>query len=278
MSSSSSSPSSLTLFFLFASTFLYTSSNSFNITTILNQNKDFSTFNKLLSQTQLASTINSRQTITVLALSNDAMSFFSDQSTEDNKISLSLHVVLDYYDIKKLKSLSKKTAILTTLFQSSGQAKGQQGFINVTVKDNGDVMFGSAVRGSILDAQLIDSVASQPFNISVLHISSYIPIMNPDPSDTIYTSSSPLPAQPPNDDDYVYDEPPSPPSPPSSAKAHAPVAAKAHAPAAAKAHAPAAAAKAPSSKANSTTSASAINSHLDLAFAVVMSSFWLLMT
>ncbi|KAJ0249392.1 Fasciclin-like arabinogalactan protein 14 [Hirschfeldia incana] len=263
-----SSPSSLTLFFLFASTFLYTPSISFNITTILSQNKDFSDFNKLLSQTQIASTINSRQTITVLALSNDAMSFFSSQSIEDNKISLSLHVVLDYYDIKKLKSLSKKTAILTTLFQQSGQAKGQQGFINVTVKDNGDVMFGSAVRGSILDAQLLDSVASQPFNISVLHISSYIPIMNPDSNpDIIYTSSSPLPAQAPNDDDYEYDEPPSPPSPRSSAKAHAPAAAKA-----------AATAKAPSSKANSTSSASAITSQLDLAFAVVMSSFWVLMT
>ncbi|KAL0855159.1 hypothetical protein Bca101_060311 [Brassica carinata] len=261
---SSSSSSSLTVFFFFfASTFLYTSSNSFNITTILNQNKDFSTFNQLLSQTGLASTINSRQTITVLALSNDAMSSFSGQSIEDNKRSLSLHVVLDYYDIKKLKSLSKKTALLTTLFQSSGQAKGQQGFINVTVKDNGDVMFGSGVRGSGFDAQLIDSVASQPFNISVLHISSYISIMNPDNNpDTIYTSSSPLPAQPPNDDDYEFDEPP---SPPSSAKAHGPAAPKA-----------ATAPKASSSKANSTSSASAISSQLELAFAVVMSSSFLL--
>ncbi|KAF2580277.1 hypothetical protein F2Q70_00009880 [Brassica cretica] len=265
-----SSSTSLTLIFFFASAFLYTPSNSFNITTILSQNKDFSTFNKLLSQTGLASTINSRQTITVLALANDAVYLFADQSMEDNKVILSLHVILDYYDIKKLKSLSKKTAILTTLFQQSGQAKGQQGFVNVTVKDNGDIAFGSAVRGSLLDSQLIDSVASEPFNISVLHISSYIPLMNPNPSDKIYTSSSPLPAQAPNDDDYEYDEPPSPPSPPSSS-------AKAKAPAAAKAAA-AAAPKASASKANSTSSASVINSQLDLAFAVVMSSFWLFMT
>ena len=264
-----SSSTSLTLIFFFASAFLYTPSNSFNITTILSQNKDFSTFNKLLSQTGLASTINSRQTITVLALANDAVYLFADQSMEDNKVILSLHVILDYYDIKKLKSLSKKTAILTTLFQQSGQAKGQQGFVNVTVKDNGDIAFGSAVRGSLLDSQLIDSVASEPFNISVLHISSYIPLMNPNPSDKIYTSSSPLPAQAANDDDYEYDEPPSPPSPPSSS-------AKAKAPAAAKAAA--AAPKASASKANSTSSASVINSQLDLPFAVVMSSFWLFMT
>ncbi|CAH8354490.1 unnamed protein product [Eruca vesicaria subsp. sativa] len=259
-----SSSSSLTLIFFFASTFLYTSSNSFDITTILNQNKDFSDFNKLLTQTQLASTINSHQTITILALSNDAVSSFSDQPTEDIKKTLSLHVVLDYYDIKKLKSLSKKTALLTTLFQSSGQAKGQQGFINATVMSNGDVMFGSAVPGSLLDAKLIDSVASQPFTISVLHISSYIPIMNAASSDTPYVSSSPLPPQAPNDDDYEFDEPPSPPSPPSSAKG----------PAAAKA----AKAKAPSSKTESTSSVPAINSQLDLVFVVLMSSFLLFMT
>ncbi|XP_056866787.1 fasciclin-like arabinogalactan protein 14 [Raphanus sativus] len=266
---SSSSYSSLTLFFLLASAFIYTPSNSFNITTILSQNKNFSDFNKMLSQTQLASTINSRQTITVLALSNDAMSFFSSQSVEENKRAFSLHVVLDYYDIKKLKSLSKKTALLTTLFQSSGQAKGKQGFINVTVNNNGDVMFGSAVYGSLLDAQLLDSVASEPFNISVLHISTSIPIMDPNNSDFIYTSSSPLPAQAPNDDDYEYDEPPSPPSSSAKAKAHAPAAAKAAD----------TAPTASSSKANSTSSASVINSsQLDLAFAVVISSFWLFMT
>ncbi|KAG2305777.1 hypothetical protein Bca4012_085344 [Brassica carinata] len=259
---SSSSSYSLTLFFLFASTSLYTSSNSFNITNILNQNNEFSTFNNLLSQTGLASTINSRQTITVLALSNDAMSFFSSQSTEDNKKSLSLLIVLDYYDIKKLKNLNKKSVILTTLFQASGQAKGLQGFVNATVMNNGDVMFGSAVRGSGFDAKLIDSVATLAYNISVLHISSYISIMNPEGS-SYHGSTSPLPAQPPGDDDYESDEPPSPPS--STTK---PVVAAATA----------ATAKPPSSaKANSTSGVSAVNTP-NLAFAFVISSFWLFMT
>ncbi|KAL0719590.1 hypothetical protein Bca4012_068914 [Brassica carinata] len=259
---SSSSFASLTLFFFFASTLLY--AHAFNITRILNLNNEFSTFNNLLSQTGLASTINSRQTITVLALSNDAVSVFTDQSTEDNKKSLSLHVVLDYYDIKKLKSLNKKSVILTTLFQSSGQAKGQQGFINATVMSNGDVMFGSAVPGSILDAKLIDSVATHPYDISVLHISSYIPIMNPEGPSDHGSSSSPLPPQPPGDDDYTYDEPPSPPSSTTKPVVAAATAATAKPPSAA--------------KANSTTSGvSAINTH-NLAFAFVISSFWFFVT
>ncbi|CAH2053888.1 unnamed protein product [Thlaspi arvense] len=116
------------------------------------------------------------QTITVLALSNDAISSLSGQPNTMIKKILSLHIVLDYYDIKKLKNLNKKSAMLTTLFQSNGQAKGQQGFLNATVMKNGDVAFGSAVPGSTLNAQLVDSVASQPFNISVLHISSAIMI------------------------------------------------------------------------------------------------------
>ncbi|KAF8081552.1 hypothetical protein N665_0879s0008 [Sinapis alba] len=258
---SSSSSTSLTLSFLFFASTIFNYAHAFNITRILNLNNEFSTFNNLLSQTQLASTINSRQTVTVLALSNDAMSFFSDQSTEDNKKSLSLHVILDYYDIKKLKSLNKKSVILTTLFQSSGQAKGQQGFINATVMNNGDVMFGSAVRGSILDAKLIDSVATHPYNISVLHISSYIPIMNAEQPAPYGGSSSPLPPQPPGDDDYVYDEPPSPPS--STTKPFV-------------AAATAVTAKPPSATANSTTSGdSAINNTPNLAFVFVISSYFL---
>lgn len=259
---SSSYSSSLTLFFFFASTFLYTSSNSFNITNILNQNNEFSTFNNLLSQTGLASTINSRQTITVLALSNDAMTMFSSQSTEDNKKSLGLHIVLDYYDIKKLRSI--KSVILTTLFQASGQAKGLQGFVNATVMNNGDVMFGSAVRGSGLDSKLIDSVATHPYNISVLHISSYISIMDPEGPKDHGSSSSPLPVQPPGDDDYEYDEPPSPPS--STTKPFV-------------AAATAATAKPPSSaKDNSTTSGVSAISIPNLAFVFVISSFWCFMT
>ncbi|CAA7016784.1 unnamed protein product [Microthlaspi erraticum] len=255
MSSSSSSLILFFFFFLFASTFLFTSSNSFNITEILEQNKDFSTFNKLLSQTQLASTINSRQTVTVLALSNDVMSSSSpDRSTDEIKNILSLHIVVDYYDIKKLKDLKDKTVILTTLLQSSGQAKGRQGFVNATVMKNGDVEFGSAVPGSILSAKLIDSVASQPPSISVLHISSELPIMIDLPNDSPYKSSSPLPAQPPGDDDYTYDEPPSPPS-----------------------SAPAASATASHGKSNSTNGVAAISSQFDVAFAVVMSSFCLFM-
>ncbi|XP_010465042.1 PREDICTED: fasciclin-like arabinogalactan protein 14 [Camelina sativa] len=248
--------SSLTLFFFFVSTFLYTSSNSFNITNILNEHDDFSTFNKLLTETQLASTINSRQTITVLVVSNGGLSSLSGQPINLIKKILSLHIILDYYDEKKLKNLNKKSVLLTTLFQSSGQARGQQGFLNATVTKDGDVLFGSAVPGPDVNAELLDSVASLPFNISVLHISSAIMInVNadnaPPGSPLAPVSPPPRPAQPPNDDDYDYDEPPSPPS-----------------------SAPRAAAHGPSKSADSASGVSRINSLPALAFTLLMSSIW----
>ncbi|KFK38614.1 hypothetical protein AALP_AA3G137100 [Arabis alpina] len=248
-----SSSYSLTLIFFFASSFLYTSSNSFNITNILDQHHDFSTFNDLLTQTQLASAINSRQTITVLAVSNGALSSLSDKPKAMLKNILSLHIVLDYYDEKKLKNLNKKSVILTTLFQSSGLARGQQGFLNATVTKDGDVSFGSAVPGSPLNAQLEESVVSLPFNISVLHISSAIMIDDvkadnaPTTSPSSPVSSPPKPAETPESGDF--DEPPS--FAPDDAVADG-----------------------PSEEAGSASGVSSINSQLDLAFVLVMSSVW----
>ncbi|KAL7191564.1 hypothetical protein ACSBR2_023609 [Camellia fascicularis] len=164
-----------TLFFSLLLLFLFFHiANGFNITKLLSQYSDFSTFNSYLTQTQLAGDINSRQTITILVVDNDGMSSLSSKPANVLKKIMSIHVVLDYYDLPKLKKLSKKSSILTTLFQSSGQASGQQGFLNVTNMNNGDIVFGSAIHGSNLGANLVKSVASQPYNVSVLQISTVL--------------------------------------------------------------------------------------------------------
>ncbi|KAF2301658.1 hypothetical protein GH714_028524 [Hevea brasiliensis] len=108
---------------------------------------------------------------------------------------LSLHVILDYYDAAKLQNLSKKTVILTTLYQSSGQARGKEGFLNVTDMGGDQVAFGSAVAGSSLNSNLVKSVTSQPYNISVLQVSS--PIMPESVTKTNTRTSTPQPAEAP---------------------------------------------------------------------------------
>ncbi|EPS65223.1 hypothetical protein M569_09558, partial [Genlisea aurea] len=160
------------LFIFFFS--LFRTLAGFNITHILEQYPDFDSFNNFLTQAKLASQINSRQTITVLAVDNGGVSSLSGMSSDAMKNVLSAHVVLDYYDEAKLHKLSNKSAILTTLFQSSGLGRGQQGFLNVTILSGGKVAFGSAVAGAPLGANLVKSVFSQPYNVSVLQVSSLI--------------------------------------------------------------------------------------------------------
>ncbi|KAK6912425.1 FAS1 domain [Dillenia turbinata] len=196
--------------------FLISYSHAMNITQLLSKYPDFSTLNNYLSQTQLNAEINRRQSITVLALDNSAISSLSGKSNDVLRKLLSLHVILDYYDVPKLQKLENGSALLTTLYQTSGLANFQQGFLNVSItKGTNDIAFGSAVQGSALTAKLVKSVAQQPYDISVLQIDGPITAAGIDGSASILTGSPPpkAPGQAPA---------PSMQAPPPEATAHAP--------------------------------------------------------
>ncbi|XP_031264974.1 fasciclin-like arabinogalactan protein 3 [Pistacia vera] len=146
---------------------LFTSSltNAFNITKILSNTSDFGSFNNLLSQSGLAETINSRSSLTILALDNGAVGSLQGKSKDEVQRILTNHVVLDYIDQNKLKNLPKKTTTMTTLLQTSGVAQQGQGFSNVTVSGN-DILFGSEVKDSPLAARFVKSVYAEPYNSS----------------------------------------------------------------------------------------------------------------
>ena len=143
-----------------------------NITSILSAYPEYSQYNDFLSQTKLADEINTRQTITVLVLPNSA---FSDLTSKHPlsvvKSVLSLHILLDYFDPAKLHQISKGTTLSTTLYQTTGNAPGNLGFVNITDLQGGKVGFGSAAPGSKLDSSYTKSVKQIPYNISVLEIS-----------------------------------------------------------------------------------------------------------
>ncbi|CAL9245586.1 unnamed protein product [Arabidopsis halleri] len=149
-----------------------------NITQILSDTPEYSSFNSYLSQTKLADEINSRTTITVLVLNNGAMSALAGKHPLSVvKNALSLLVLLDYYDPLKLHQLSKGSTLTTTLYQTTGHAPGNLGFVNVTDLKGGKVGFGSAAPGSKLDSSYTKSVKQIPYNISVLEINA--PIIAP---------------------------------------------------------------------------------------------------
>ncbi|XP_015885320.3 fasciclin-like arabinogalactan protein 14 [Ziziphus jujuba] len=224
MDHKASSLLSLAVFFLL----FISSATAFNITKLLGTFPEFSNLNSLLLQNKLNDEINSRRTITVLAVDNSALSSLSGKPNDLIKKVLSAHVILDYYDVEKLTKAgtSNKTTMLTTLFQASGQAVAQEGFINVGLINEGEIAFGSAVKGANLDSKLVKSVAAQPFNISVLQITKPIAIPGIDSSASQSPSSAPVPAPksaPPAKSPV--------PSTPKKAPAAAPVPAKSKAPA-----------------------------------------------
>ncbi|ESQ39182.1 hypothetical protein EUTSA_v10001463mg [Eutrema salsugineum] len=149
-----------------------------NITQILADSPEYSSFNSYLSQTKLADEINSRTTITLLVLNNGAMSSLAGKHPLSViKNALSLLVLLDYYDPQKLHKISKGTTLSTTLYQTTGNAPGNLGFVNITDLKGGKVGFGSAASGSKLDSSYTKSVKQIPYNISVLEIDA--PIIAP---------------------------------------------------------------------------------------------------
>ncbi|KAI3468405.1 hypothetical protein Pfo_025068 [Paulownia fortunei] len=168
--------------------------SAFNITLLLEKYPDFSEFNSLLSQTHLADDINRRKTITILAITNDRIGEISGKPEDVQKRILSNHVVLDYFDVLKLNKLKDSKTVLTTLFQATGIADEQQGFLNVVHSKDGSIAFGSAMKGAPIDSKLEGSVASQPYNISVLSISH--PIIAPGIDGTLSPVSAPPPKAP----------------------------------------------------------------------------------
>lgn len=146
-----------------------------NITKILEAYPEYSEFNNLLIQTKLADEINSREPVTVLVLSNGALSSITGKhplSVVKNE--LALHVLLDYFDAGKLHKISDGSTLSTTLYQTTGNAPGNIGFVNITDLKGGNVGFGSGVPGSTLDSTYSKSVQQQPYTISVLEISAPI--------------------------------------------------------------------------------------------------------
>ncbi|KAL8536837.1 hypothetical protein ACS0TY_012129 [Phlomoides rotata] len=206
--------------------------SAFNITLLLSRYPGYETFNDLLSKTNLAREINRRSTITILALTNDSMAPIAAKTEEVQTRILSNHVVLDYYDNLKLNKLKNTKTVLTTLFQASGTANGQQGFLAVVHRKDGSIVFGSAVKGAPLVSILEGSVAAQPYNISVLAVSQpiigpgidgeWVPVAEaPAPAKK---KASPPPAASPVEDEVVADAPAPEEAVPAPAPAEAPAA------------------------------------------------------
>ncbi|KAL0306255.1 UNVERIFIED_CONTAM: Fasciclin-like arabinogalactan protein 1 [Sesamum radiatum] len=156
---------------------LPSTTHAHNITRILDKYPEFSTFNHYLTVTQLAPEINRRETITVCAVDNAGMSDLLSKHLNIGAIKnvLSLHVLLDYFDSKKLHQITDGTALAATMFQATGSAPGSAGFVNITDLKGGKVGFSPQDNGGVVSATFVKPVEAIPYNISVIQISSILP-------------------------------------------------------------------------------------------------------
>ncbi|KAJ7297438.1 hypothetical protein O6H91_14G070100 [Diphasiastrum complanatum] len=176
-----------------------------NITTILDNYPQCSTFNNLLSKTGVASEINARNTITVLVPDNSVLDPFinslgnkaTDQQLADM---LRYNVLLSYYDSTQLQQISNGTTLTPTLYQTTGRAVGQYGTVNITDEKGGKVGLGMPVSGGTLQTQIVKSMKDISFNISVLQISNVLVpegVFSPVPAPAPVPVSPPAPAPAP---------------------------------------------------------------------------------
>lgn len=150
-----------------------TTTHAHNITRILAQHPDFSTFNHYLTVTHLAAEINRRTTITVCAVDNAAMSDLLSKHLTLYTIKnvLSLHVFADYFGAKKLHQITKRSTLTATMFQATGEAPGTSGYVNITDLKGGKVGFGAVDNGGKLSSTFVKSIEEHPYNISVIQVS-----------------------------------------------------------------------------------------------------------
>ncbi|XP_057799214.1 fasciclin-like arabinogalactan protein 3 [Salvia miltiorrhiza] len=213
-----------------------TTASAVKISILLGRFPGFEQFNQLLSSTHLAEEVDRHSGgITVLGLPNGRLGTLMQLPEEVQRSILSLHIILDYYDMAKLTKLppGNKTT-LTTLYQSSGVATGQQGFIDVVRRHDGTIVFGSAVPGSPQLTNFINPVVAQPFNISILSVSQPIIVAEIDgstvqpapdtPPPAPAAKLTPPPAASPPEEELAPDvpAPDAPPSAPAPAPASAP--------------------------------------------------------
>ncbi|KAG1358910.1 putative Fasciclin-like arabinogalactan protein 3 [Cocos nucifera] len=102
------------------------------------------------------------------------------------------HIILDYYDIRKISRIPCKSFLLTILFQTIGVATNKMGFLNLTHNIDKLVVFGSTIRGASHTSTLIKKVVIMPYNISILQISKPIISSGIDGAPSIIIVSAPL--------------------------------------------------------------------------------------
>jgi hypothetical protein len=144
---------------------------------------NFSSFRQLLISTGIINEVDMRSSLTFLMPDNAVLSNFvaSHQSLSPQEVTdvLSYHVLLQYLDVGNLQTLAYTPGSqVTTLYQTSGRANGQDGFVNITGMANNVISVSAAAPGSPSQAVIITNVTAAPYNYSFFQINNVLVPLN----------------------------------------------------------------------------------------------------
>ncbi|KAG2583235.1 hypothetical protein PVAP13_6KG153900 [Panicum virgatum] len=154
-----------------------------DITKVLAGFPEFSSFSSMLTETNVALAISSRDKVTVLALNNTAaaVAFGGTLRVPRSLLAdlLALHVVLDYIDKPRLGALQHdrkgEGSVVTTLLQVLRAPPRGVGFLRVYTGDAGRAMLSSAAPGGLgRNATVEKQITAKPYSVSVLQVSGFV--------------------------------------------------------------------------------------------------------
>ena len=136
---------------------------------------NYSIFRQLLISTGIINEVDMRSSLTFLMPDNAVLNTFvaSHQTLTAQEVAdaLRYHVLLQYLDVATLQTLAyQKGSQVTTLYQTTGRANGQDGFVNITGMANNVIDVSAAAPGSPPQAAIITNVTAAPYNYSFFQI------------------------------------------------------------------------------------------------------------
>eukprot|EP00252_Welwitschia_mirabilis_P023405 TRINITY_DN659_c0_g1_i2.p1 TRINITY_DN659_c0_g1~~TRINITY_DN659_c0_g1_i2.p1 ORF type:complete len:411 (-),score=32.65 TRINITY_DN659_c0_g1_i2:159-1391(-) len=151
----------------------------FNITTLLENHPEFQRCNDLLTTTNVAKEINNRTSLTILVppnsiLENFLASYGAHLPLVEIQYVMQYHVLLEYMDWGRLRQASDSGMLVTTLYQTTGKASKNFGYVNITSdKKKGQISI-RALDPYGPRATVTKLVKALPYTISVFSIDSLL--------------------------------------------------------------------------------------------------------
>ncbi|VFR03305.1 unnamed protein product [Cuscuta campestris] len=139
-----------------------------NVTDLISHHSSLTGFADSLAATSVAADLLSRSSITVLAVPN---AFLRHAAANISDAVLRYHVLLQYISWDDLPAIPAEGKLVTTLFQTTGRAPGNLGFVNITW-DPAAKLATVHLQGS--NATIVSEIADVPYNISIFSVNSLL--------------------------------------------------------------------------------------------------------